>query len=93
MCLTAVAPRPTPASSIPGPASYELSTEISRAQAAHGKPFQHQDALLAAYANRKETNDKLNAASGSGVEKRSILNTQVGSTRSPDDVTGAYFDA
>jgi hypothetical protein len=53
----------------------DLSTEISSAQAAHGKPCQHQDALLVAYANRKETNDNLNAASGSGVEKRSFLNT------------------
>jgi hypothetical protein len=50
----------------------DLSTEISRAQAAHSKPFQHQDALLVAYANRKETNDNLNAASGSGVENRSL---------------------
>jgi hypothetical protein len=40
----------------------ELTTEINRAQAAHGKPFQHQDALHAAYATRKEINDKLNAA-------------------------------
>jgi hypothetical protein len=40
----------------------ELSTEISRAQAALGKPFQHQDALHAAYAARKEVNDKLNEA-------------------------------
>jgi hypothetical protein len=40
----------------------ELTTEISRAQAAFGKPFQHQDALHAAYAARKEIDDKLNAA-------------------------------
>jgi hypothetical protein len=40
----------------------ELTTEINRAEGELGKPFQHQDALHAAYAGRKEVNDKLNEA-------------------------------
>jgi peptidoglycan hydrolase CwlO-like protein len=40
----------------------ELTTEISRAQGELGKPFQHQEALHAAYANRKAINDQLAAA-------------------------------
>ncbi|HEY0689553.1 MAG TPA: hypothetical protein VGD71_10960 [Kribbella sp.] len=40
----------------------ELTTEISRAQGGLGKPFQHQEALQAAYAARKAINDKLAAA-------------------------------
>jgi hypothetical protein len=40
----------------------ELTTEISRAQGELGKPFQHQDALHAAYAARKAINDQLAAA-------------------------------
>lgn len=37
----------------------ELTTEINRAEGELGKPFQHQDALHAAYAARKAVNDQL----------------------------------
>jgi hypothetical protein len=40
----------------------ELTTEINRAEGELGKPFQHQDALHAAYAARKAVNDQLAAA-------------------------------
>jgi hypothetical protein len=36
----------------------ELATEINRAEGELGKPFQHQDALHAAYAARKAVNDQ-----------------------------------
>jgi len=39
----------------------ELATEITRAEGELGKPFQHQDALHAAYTTRKAINDQLAA--------------------------------